>query len=199
MNEQNELNNANICDDTNESKKRSVREALLSNRWFKLAVASVCAFMLTFSLQSVGYMYAKYTSSAFGNSSVVAGVAKYSITVTELIKVGGETIEWSTDVKMKPGDKTTYSFIIENDSEVVVDYYIQATNTTGSITPLLMGDGEDEENLSSDDTVTVTKRLGIGATETLNFVIKWPEGMNSTEYCGRTDLIIFEVVAIQAD
>jgi len=82
---------------------------------------------------------------------------------------------------MKPGDTVTYIFTVQNDSEVAINYFIDANidkDLTGNL-PL---------------TVTVTDgRLDIGETRELSCVIHWPEEKNDPAYCGKTELIIFTI------
>ncbi len=144
-------------------------------RMISVLIAVIFATALTGTIPMLGVLEAKYYSSASGTQTV-GGFASFD--VNSSFTRDDEVIEWTEDLNLtlKPGDKITYKFTVENHSTVKVRYSVEMTNTSGNITPLVLESQAVE--------------LDIGAPEqTLECKIIWPETENDPKYSGQCDLI----------
>ncbi len=161
----------------------------------------LCATL--YSTHLVGGLYARYTSSATTSDS--ARVAKFNIT-QKFMKDDKELTE-IIEANVKPGSSKSVSLIIENKSEVAVEYAIKVVNVTGNLPTLRctlspVGDspavtlkssanGEEEYSAIQKEPGTHTDKY------TLNIV--WDETENDLDYIGMVDYITISVTATQID
>ena len=125
-------------------------------------------------------IYARYATRDTSRDSATVAAFK----VSDIIERNGITLDWRTGTQMKPGDTVTYSFRVQNDSEVVIRYSVTADNSLTGNLPL---------SITSPEGV-----LDIGETKTLSCVISWPAEKNDPALCGMADLIEFHIRAVQA-
>ncbi|MBQ8432674.1 MAG: hypothetical protein IJX28_07295 [Clostridia bacterium] len=92
------------------------------------------------------------------------------------------------NVSVRPGKPYTYTFHVENHSEVEVEYEVSVMRITANL-PLVF-------EVTSEDG---TPQIGIGQTETITLTVKWEEANTSPEFAGMVDLIRLDLTVAQTD
>lgn len=151
----------------------------------RLAAALLVFVMLSFSM--VAGRYARYVSTASGSDS--ARVAKFSVVET------GSLLTEEISLKLIPLSSVEKTIVVTNDSEVAIEYKINADNPFDSI-PLtfevkLLGEG-------ALNPVPYTGTLAPGEYATYILVTTW-SGSNDISYSGKVDLVEITVSATQID
>ena len=145
-------------------------------------VLKLCAiYLLVVSLIVVPVTFSKYVATSSGGAEL--DIATFD--VSYIAKRNGVTLDWSTGSSIKPGDTLTYSFAVKNDSNVAIQYTVEATNITNNITPLIV--------------TGASGVISMGVTDTVTCTIEWPSTAADPQYCGMSDIISFTITVIQKD
>lgn len=168
-------------------------------------IAMILICVTLFSICLVSNMYAKYTESI--DNSDGARIAKFSITP------GGELFE-NLKAEAIPGETQNVTLIIENKSEVAVEYTLTVTNVTrnlplkftltpdpadGGNTPHATLDSYDKDNGIS---ISSARREPKEHTDKYKLKIIWEPNSNNKndlELMGMVDYITVSVKATQID
>ncbi len=165
-----------------------------------LAVAVLIVAL--FSICLIGGLYASYYSSA--NERGDAKVAEFNITQT------GKVFDKTIQVKVTPGEnkKEDYTVIINNKSEVAVEYTLKVTNVTGNLPLAFTLAPEDAPgNTAPEMTTKYENGISISSarrepgdyTDTYILNIVWDDANqeNNLAYMGMVDYITLSVSATQ--
>lgn len=141
---------------------------------FYISLFLIAAVLWTSHLTSG--LYARYATSDSASDS--ARVAKFN--VSDQINAASAQ-SFTVSVELYPTQEEAYTFIVTNDSEVLVDYVVRIENLTNNL-PLsfsIAGDVVSEKPI----------RIAIGEEETFTVKINWPEGENAPALMGQVDLV----------
>ena len=162
-----------------------------------MRVAAVLLCLTLFSTYFVSGLFARYSTSV--QSGGHARVAKFSIQ-------GGGAFTQSIETVLSPGEEKGVSLIIENNSEVAVEYTITAANVTNNL-PLrffLQKDGASEVDINN-GTVFTDQQIPGSHTDKYTLFIQWPAPADEAamtralEQMGMVDYITVTVTAAQMD
>ncbi len=157
-----------------------------------LRVAAVLLCLTLVSTYFVSGLQARYSTS--GQSGNSAGVAKFSIE-------GSGTLLQPIEARVSPGDPKPATLIIENKSEVAVEYSITVTNVTNNL-PLRFRMEKDEVSLAvdADGTTFTAQQIPGNHSDTYVLHIDWDATKNNPDlWMGRVDYITVKVTATQID
>ncbi len=158
-----------------------------------LCRAAAVLFCLTLvSTYLVTGLFARYSTS--GQSADSARVAKFSIS-------GDEKLSTGIEVKLIPGGSESANLVINNNSEVAVEYTIVVTNVTENL-PLSFRMEKPDSSLVSVQSGTPFTAEQLPGSHTDKYVlhIDWTEGDNDPEkWMGMVDYITVTVTATQID
>lgn len=149
---------------------------------FYLSFVLLCAVLITTHMMSG--LYARYTTRATSSDS--ARVAKFRVTDTLTVtdSKGYEVHSFTMfEDSLIPGESTTYTFAVQNDSEVAVRFSVRGEASINNLP------------LDIPDNVSVT--LAPNARETVQFVVSWPANENDPAYGDMIELIEIFVTAEQ--
>ncbi len=159
----------------------------------RAAAVLLCLTLCSTSL--VSGLFARYAASALNSNS--ARVAKFSIE-------GSGRLLQSVKAELIPGGSQDVEIVIENNSEVAVEYTVTVTKETDNL-PLLIGvkkSGSADPALTA-DTATITEQQIAGShTDTYTLRIVWPaeeEADRDPSRMGMVDHIVVTVTAVQID
>ena len=164
----------------------------------RLPLFTYLAYILAATVVFVGVTFSSYIATSSGGDET--RVAKFEI--TENIT----TIDtYYISENLYPGSYEDTKIVVENESEVAVDYIISITNDTGNL-PLAFSVYEDLDKDGVQDpgedvvSVPFTKTMAIGA-DAVNYMLRvsWPAGNNSAAYAGMIDMISISLTAEQHD
>lgn len=179
-------------------KERSVKMNIL------MGIAMILLCVTLFSMCLVSNMYAKYTESIDNSDS--ARIAKFSITP------GGEFFE-NLKAEAIPGETQNVTLIIENKSEVAVEYTLTVTNVTrnlplkftltpdpadGDAPPATLDSYEEDKGIS----ISSARQEPGEHTDKYKLKIIWDKSKNSEDdlaLMGMVDYITVSVKATQID
>ncbi len=178
---------------------RKVRDIKL-NSPILLAVAGLITLLFLTGL--IGISYAIFYSSA--NEHGDAKVAEFNITQT------GTVFDKTIEVKVTPGEnkKEDYTVVINNKSEVAVEYTLKVTNVTGNL-PLKFTLAPKEESGNTAPAMTTKHENGVSIssarrepgdytdTYILNIIWDNTDPENNLAYIGMVDYITLSVTATQ--
>lgn len=153
-----------------------------------IRAAAVLLCLTLFSTYLVSGLFARYTASAEGSDG--ARVAKFSIQ-------GNDTLTQPIAVSLAPGDTKEVSLLIENESEVAVEYTIDVTKGTNNL-PLSLHMVSEVGTPAVADTFTV-QRLPGSHTDRYTLYIDWKAEENDPAVMGMVDYIAVTVTAAQID
>jgi hypothetical protein len=148
-----------------------------------LRSAAVLLVLVLLSTALVAGRYARYVSTASGEAS--ARVAKFRVTESGALT---QTLR----LTMAPGDVKSLAVVVENDSEVTVNYTVDVENRYGNL-PLAFALMDGEARLSGG------AELLPGQTKELALRITWPVGTGDEQYVGKVDEIRLTVRTTQMD
>lgn len=156
-----------------------------------LRVAIMLLCLGLFSAYFVTGLFARYAASAQGSDQ--ARVAKFSI-------VGDGTLLEPITAEFVPGSSQEVDLVIENDSEVSVEYTVEVTNATKNL-PLSFRIKKDASESTGDaNGIKLTaQRLPGRHTDNYMLTIDWPAAAGNPDKMGMTDYIMITVTAVQID
>ncbi len=146
-------------------------------------VGIVLACLTLISVYMTSGLYARYTTRATSSDS--ARVAKFRVTDTLTVtdSKGYEVNSFTMfEDSLIPGESTTYTFAVQNDSEVAVRFSVRGEASINNL-PLEMSP------------VTIT--LEPNESETVRFFVSWPANENDPAYGDMIELIEIFVTAEQ--
>lgn len=162
-----------------------------------IRVAAVLLCLVLFSTCLVSGLFARYAIGA--QSSDQARVAKFSIE-------GEGALSQPIEAILIPGKTEEVTLIIQNNSEVSVEYTITVTNVTNNLPLSFRMNEKDGTFLAEDKGITVTQRRIPGShTDQYTLKIAWPEPadddarIKDLERTGMVDYITVTVMAAQID
>ena len=180
-------------------KQKKFRPRQLS---FRAALLLFCLLLATLGM-AVG-LHARYTAGAAASDG--ARVAKFEIKETGLDDVHGT--DFLITANLVPGETTTKSLTIQNQSEVAVEYTITVKNMTGNL-PLIFNVVANDASaaVSAMECDPVSKayscsaRLDPNETAANSYTLQiiWPKEEKSTQYVGMVDTVKVSISAIQVD
>ena len=148
----------------------------------------ICCLCLTPTLS-------RYTSEASGASTVQ--VAKFDVVETltvipyeketsmMVLDGDGEVVtDFVVDDVLIPGKCTTYLFFVENKSEVTIKFSMTGNTLFGELPLVVRGS---------------SVVLSPNSSTTVCFNVEWESDQNSSDYCGKLDMIELVVTAEQVD
>ncbi len=150
---------------------------------FYVGLLVVC--LTFFSVHMSSGLYARYTTQASGGDS--ARVAKFLVTdELTVTNSNGDPVESVTMVNASliPGDETTYTFSVKNDSEVTVRFSVRGEQVSGDL-PL---------DMTSPSVSIAPKTSG-----TVEFVVSWPANKSDPAYGDMIALIEIFTTAEQVN
>lgn len=167
-----------------------------------ICIAAVLFCLTLFSTYFVSGLYARYTSS--GRNGGSARVAVFSVK-------GDGVLSKPIAAELVPGEIVSRSLIIENDSEVAVEYTITITNVTENL-PLMFrliksgtsSDESDEQDWVHKYESSFPQQIPCKSTENYTLEIKSElNGLDDPDIdldlIGRVDYITVTVTATQVD
>jgi len=155
-----------------------------------IAVLLLC--LTLFSSCLVSGLSARYAVS--GQSGGYARVAKFSIE-------GSGFLSQFVEADVFPGGEKKVDLVIQNNSEVGVEYEITVTNETNNL-PLKLSMEKDGASIpgTDDSTITLTgKQLSGSYTDTYTLFIHWDPVEDDPAVMGMVDHIAVKVTAVQID
>lgn len=147
-------------------------------------VGIVLACLTLISVYMTSGLYARYTTRATSSDS--ARVAKFRVTDTLTVTDSkGDVVHSFTmfEDSLIPGESTTYTFAVQNDSEVAVRFSVRGEASINNLP------------LDIPDNVSVT--LAPNTRETVQFVVSWPANEDDPAYGDMIELIEIFVTAEQ--
>ena len=156
-----------------------------------IRVAAVLLCLTLFSTYLVTGLLARYATSA--QSSDHARVAKFSVQ-------GSGALTESIEASIAPGKSADAALIIENNSEVAVEYTVTVTNETNNL-PLrfrMVKAGTSPAVNTSGSTFT-SQQLPGSHTDQYTLFIDWEATDNGPALMGMVDYITVTVTAAQID
>lgn len=156
-----------------------------------IRVAAVLLCLTLFSTYLVSGLFARYATSA--QSSDHARVAKFSIT-------GSGSLSQPIAASLIPGETTAATLIIQNDSEVAVEYTVTITNVTNNL-PLhfrLEKEGA-SPTVQTNGTALTDQQIPGSHTDKYTLFIDWDAADNDPAWMGMVDYITVTVTAAQID
>ncbi len=164
-----------------------------TNMNIPIRMAAVLLCLTLLSTYMVTGLLARYATSAQGSDH--ARVAKFSI------QANGQLMQ-SVEAKIIPGTPEAVPLIIENNSEVAVEYTVTVTNETKNL-PLSFRWEQAEDApamVMAEDGMTFTaQQLPGGHSDQYTLYIKWPADQNDPALMGMVDHITVTVTAAQID
>ena len=152
-----------------------------------LRLAAVLLVLVMLSTSMVAGRYARYVTQASASDS--ARVAMFRVTET------GELIQ-AVGVKIHPGQKVPITVRIVNDSEVAVEYTVDARNESNN----LLLDFDLIQDPESETPVEVESvALAPGETKEFALQIYWRIEDNGVEHIGMVDRVYLTVKVTQID
>lgn len=146
-------------------------------------VGIVLACLTLISVYMTSGLYARYTTRATSSDS--ARVAKFRVTNTlTVIDSKGDEVNRFTMIEdsLIPGESTTYTFAVQNDSEVAVRFSVRGEASINNL-PLEMSP------------VAIT--LAPNKSGSVTFVVSWPANEDDPAYGDMIELIEIFVTAEQ--
>ena len=161
-----------------------------------ICIAAVLFCLTLFSTYFVSGLYARYTSS--GRNGGSARVAVFSVK-------GEGVLSKPIAAELVPGEIVYKSLIIENDSEVAVEYKISVKHETDNL-PLQFYISKEEVG-NFDETIWMPKKFEMTAnqlpnsgSDNYNLYIYWQDDSDiDLDLIGRVDYITVTVTATQVD
>ncbi len=156
-----------------------------------ICIAAVLLCLTLFSTYLVTGLFARYATSAQGSDH--ARVAKFSI------KRGGALTE-SIEADLVPGEDKGVTLIIENNSEVAVEYTVTVTNVSNNL-PLnfrLVKTG-DAPDVAQNGTTFTAQQIPGSHSDQYTLFIDWQAGDDDLTLMGMVDYITVTVTAAQID
>ncbi len=143
-----------------------------AKRNIPIRVAAVLFCLTLLSTYLVTGLFARYTSSAEGGDH--ARVAKFSI--QGKLTQDGATFKQSIEAGLAPGDSNPATILIENNSEVAVEYTITVKNETNNL-PLSfrMEKGSSSPDVTRDGATFTAQQLPGDHTDKYTLYIEWPK------------------------
>ncbi len=156
-----------------------------------IRVAAVLLCLTLFSTYLVTGLLARYATSA--QSSDHARVAKFSIQ-------GSGKLTESIEASIVPGIPIDVALIIENNSEVAVEYTVTVTNETNNL-PLRfrMEKAGTSPTVNSSGSTFTSQQLPGSHTDQYTLFIDWEAADNDPALMGMVDYITVTVTAAQID
>ncbi len=158
-----------------------------------LRIAAVLLCLTLASVYSISGLFARYTTSV--QSTDTARVAKFSIK-------GSGILSESIAAELAPGGTQEVPLVIENNSEVAVEYEIEVKNVTQNL-PLSLSmvktGGSTALVSNADGTKYTAQQLPGRNTDEYTLFITWSAAENDPEKMGMVDHISVTVTAAQTD
>ena len=162
-----------------------------------IRVAAVLFCLTLLSMYLVTGLFARYTTSV--QSSDQARVAAFSIQ-------GGDALSKTIEAEIVPGTFQEVSIVINNKSEVAVEYMVKIAKKTDNL-PLTLkvekaGNSPDPtfiENDAENGIAFTAQQIPGDHTDAYTLIINWPLGTNDLALMGMVDHITVTVTATQID
>ncbi len=157
-----------------------------------IRVAAVLLCLALFSMYLVTGLYARYATSV--QSSDNARVAKFSI------QGKGELITGSIEASLIPGESISATLLIENKSEVAVEYTVEVDNVTDNLPLSFRMEKKDgsSPDMQPNDTTFKAQQIPGNHTDQYTLYIDWKEDADLSRM-GMVDYITVTVTAAQID
>lgn len=158
----------------------------------RIAAALLCLTLLSSYL--VTGLFARYTTSVQYSDN--ARVAKFSIQ-------GSGTLLQSIEAGLYPGESKAATLIIENNSEVSVEYTVSVTNVTNNL-PLsfrMVKEGS-SPTVDANGTTFTAQQIPGNHTDRYTLYIDWAAATDKDrdpDWMGKVDYITVKVTAAQID
>ncbi len=165
-----------------------------SQKNIPMRIAAVLLCLTLFSTYLVTGLFARYTTSAQGSDH--ARVAKFSIQ-------GSGALSRSIEASLFPGESQTATLIIENNSEVAVEYTVAVTNVTNNL-PLsfrMVKEGA-SPTVDTNGTTFTARQIPGSHTDKYTLYIDWKadnDGNRDPDWMGKVDYITVTLTAVQID
>lgn len=159
-------------------------------------VGILLACLTLVSIHMTSGLYARYTTSASGQDS--ARVARFAVTETlQVIKADGTTGDTFVvgDV-LRPGASTTYTFTVQNNSEVAVSLTVQNTEYPIGNEGEISNTRYDELPIQVSGGAVV---LQPGETRDVVFTLTWDPAKIDPSYGYMIDMVELTVIVQQVD
>jgi len=158
-----------------------------------IRVAALLFCMTLLSTYFVAGLFARYTTSA--QSSDHARVATFSISGGEYLS---ETV--TIEANLFPDNGKDVNLVIQNDSEVAVEYKIEVTNVTNNL-PLSfsMEKKGSSPDITGNGTTFTAQQIPGNHIDSYTLKIKWPTDDGNLALMGMVDYITVTVMATQID
>jgi hypothetical protein len=134
-------------------------------------------------------LYARYAVSEFSYDD--ARIASFDVNIVSGVNLYSELIELG---EIQPGDESSISFTVNNNSEVAVALNITAINLTGNLpidVPL--------KGMIAADSPIFSETLDSGDTATFTFAITWDKNNSNPAAAGKTDILELRIAVEQVD
>ncbi len=159
-----------------------------------MRIAAVLLCLALFSTYLVTGLFARYTTSAQGSDH--ARVAKFSI------QGSGELLQ-SIEASLFPGESKAVTLVIENNSEVAVEYTVAVTNVTNNL-PLSFRMVKEESSpiLVANGTTFTAQQIPGDHIDKYTLYIDWEaenDENRDPDWMGKVDYITVTVTAAQID
>lgn len=154
-----------------------------------LRIAAVLYCLTVISAYFATGLLARYSTS--NQSGGYARAAKFSI-------VGNGEFYQTVQADVAPGDEKTVLLSVENNSEVAVEYTVEAANNTKNLPLIIRLKKADSTELTEGDTFTEQK-LPEHHTDKYTLYITWETGKTDPKVMGMVDYITVTVTASQID
>ncbi len=165
-----------------------------SQKNIPMRIAAVLLCLTLFSTYLVTGLFARYTTSAQGGDH--ARVAKFSF------EGSGELLQ-SIEASLFPGESQTATLIIENNSEVAVEYTVAVTNVTNNLPlSLRMEKIEASSTVDINGTTFTVQQIPGNHIDMYTLYIDWEATTDEDrdpDWMGKVDYIAVTVTAVQID
>jgi len=182
-----------------------------AKRNIPICAAAVLFCLTLLSLYSVTGVFARYTTSV--QTSDQARVARFSIN-SGFLQDSGSTLSASIEANLTPGGEIPATIIIENKSEVAVEYTIAVKNATNNLPLSFRMEKADTSSadLSGTGTTFTAQQVPGSHDDRYTLYIKWQKAGDTGDteedqkakeaelaLMGMVDLITVTVTAAQVD
>jgi len=159
-------------------------------------VGILLACLTLVSIHMTSGLYARYTTSASGQDS--ARVARFEVTETLEVKKADGTTEDTFVVGdvLRPGVSTTYTFTVQNNSEVAVSLTVQNTKYT------IGNEGKVSDTRYDELPILVSGEAVVlqpGEEREVEFKLTWDPAKTDPSYGYMIDMVELTVIVQQVD
>ena len=186
---------------------RAAESAPAEKKRTRLPLSAYLSYLLVATVLFTGVTFSGYITAVNGGDS--ARVAKFEITETMFKNVNGvkteETMSAPISAALAPGESVTREIIVENVSEVAIEYGVDLVRVTNNLPALNLNLKLDTVDAEIQELPNNTYRLPAGKTADFTLTIHWPvdpvqyPNNTSPDYVGKADELWVVITATQAD